>query len=107
MKILIISSGYNIYPQYVENVLRESPYIKDACVVGIPHPYKGEVAKAFIILKDGIEESYTVKKHIMDYAKKKLSYYMVPREYIYKDEFPKTKYMKIDYKKLQDELLKK
>jgi len=107
MKRLIISSGYNIYPQYVENVLRESPYIKDACVVGIPHPYKGEVAKAFIILKDGIEESYTVKKHIMDYAKKKLSYYMVPREYIYKDEFPKTKYMKIDYKKLQDELLKK
>ena len=107
MKRIIISSGYNVYPQYIENVLRENKYIKDACVVGVPHPYKQEVAKAFIILKDGVEESYTVKKEIMDYAKKNLSHYMIPREYIYKKQFPKTKYMKTDYSKLRDELLNK
>jgi long-chain acyl-CoA synthetase len=107
MKRIIISSGYNLYPQHIENVLRECEYVKDACVVGVPHPYKQEVAKAFIILEDGVEESYTVKKNIMDYAEKNLAHYMLPREYIYKKEFPKTKYFKTDYNKLRDELIKK
>lgn len=107
IKRIIISSGYNIYPQHVENVLRDNEYIKDACVVGVPHPYKKEVAKAFIILEDGIEESYTIKKNIMDYAKKNLAHYMIPKEYIFKKEFPKTKLAKTDYKKLQEELINK
>lgn len=107
MKRIIISSGYNIYPQHIENILRDSEYIKDACVIGVPHPYKQEVAKAFIILEDGVEETYTVKKKIMDYAEKNLSRYMLPKEYIYKKEFPKTKLLKTDYNALRDELLKK
>lgn len=107
IKRIIVSSGYNIYPQYVENVLRNNKYIKDACLVGVPHSYKQEIAKAFIILEDGVEESYTVKKEIMDYAKKNLSHYMIPREYIFKKEFPKTKLLKTDYNKLREELLKK
>jgi len=107
IKRIIISSGYNVYPQYIEGVLRDHPAVKDVCVVGVPHPYKQEVAKAFIILEDNVEETYTVKKEIMDYAKKNLAHYMLPREYIYKKEFPKTKMAKTDYKKLQEELLKK
>jgi len=107
IKRIIISSGYNVYPQHVENVLRDNEFIKDACVVGVPHPYKKEIVKAFIILEDGVEESYTVKKNIMDYAKKNLAHYMIPREYIYKKEFPKTKMAKTDYKKLQEELMNK
>lgn len=107
MKRIIVSSGYNVYPQHIENVLRDNPYVKDACVVGIPHPYKQEVAKVFIILEDGVEETYTVKKEIMDYAKKNLAHYMLPREYIYKKEFPKTKLAKTDYNKLREELLNK
>lgn len=106
-KRIIISSGYNIYPQYIENVLKDHPYVKDACVVGIPHPYKKEIAKAFIILKDNVEETYTVKKEIMDYAEKNLAHYMIPREYIYRKEFPKTKMAKTDYLKLQEELINK
>lgn len=107
IKRIIISSGYNVYPQHIENVLRDCEYIKDVCVVGVPHPYKQEVAKAFIILEDGVEETYTVKKNIMDYAKKNLAHYMLPREYIYKKEFPKTKLAKTDYKKLEEEARKK
>ena len=98
IKRIIISSGYNVYPQYIENVLKDSPYIKDACVIGVPHPYKKEVAKAFIILEDGVEESYTTLKNIMNYASKNLAHYMLPREYIFKKEFPKTKMAKVDYK---------
>ncbi len=107
IKRIIISSGYNIYPQHVENVLKDMDLIKDACVVGVPHPYKKEVAKAFIILEDGVEESYTTLKKIMDYANKHLAHYMIPKEYIFKKEFPKTKMAKVDYLKLQEELLEK
>ena len=106
IKRIIISSGYNVYPQHIETVLRDNEYIKDACVVGVPHPYKKEVAKAFIILEDGVEESYTIKKNIMDYAKKNLAHYMIPKEYIFRKEFPKTKLAKTDYKALQEELIK-
>ena len=105
IKRIIISSGYNIYPEYVERVLKKNEYIKDVCVVGVPHPYKKEIAKAFIILKDNVEETYTVKKEIMDYAKTNLAHYMIPREYIYKKEFPKTKMAKTDYRALRDELI--
>ncbi len=104
IKRIIVSSGYNIYPEYIESVLRDHPDIRDACVVGVPHPYKKEIAKAFIILEDGVKESYTVKKSIMDYAAKNLAHYMLPREYIYRDSFPKTKMAKTDYRKLQEEL---
>ena len=107
MKRIIISSGYNIYPEYIEKVLKDHPLIKDACVVGVPHPYKKEIAKAFIILKDDVLENYTTKKEIMDYAKANLAHYMLPKEYIYKKEFPKTKMAKTDYRALQEELLKK
>lgn len=106
IKRIIVSSGYNIYPEYVENVLRGSEYVKDACLVGIPHSYKKEIAKVFIILKDGVEESYTVKKKIMEYAEKNLAHYMLPREYIYLKEFPRTKYFKVDYNKLKESIMK-
>ena len=107
MKRIIVSSGYNVYPQYIENVLKECELIKDACVIGVPHPYKKEVAIAYIILEDKVEDNYTTKKYIMDYAKKNLVNYMIPREYIVKKEFPKTKMAKVDYLALQKEYLKK
>ncbi len=105
MKRIIVSSGYNVYPQYIENTLKELDYVKDACVVGVPHPYKGEVVKAFILLEDKVDLTYTIQKNIMDYAKKNLAHYMLPKEYIFKDSFPKTKMLKVDYKKLQEELI--
>ncbi len=107
IKRIIVSSGYNVYPEYIEKVLKDCKYVKDACVVGVPHPYKKEIAKAFIILNDDIEETYTVKKEIMDWAEKNLAHYMLPKEYIYKKEFPKTKMAKTDYRAMQEELLKK
>ena len=106
MKRIIISSGYNIYPQHIENVLKDSGLIKEVCVIGVPHPYKKEIAKAFIVLNNDVEESYTTKKMIMDYAKKNLAHYMLPREYIYRSELPKTKLNKIDYRALEDEFKK-
>lgn len=105
IKRIIVSSGYNVYPQYIENTLRELDFIKDACVVGIPHPYKVEIPIAFIKLKDDIKLSYTIRKKIMDHVKKKLSHFMIPKDYIFKSEFPKTKLGKTDYNELQKEAI--
>ena len=52
IKRMIVSSGYNIYPSYVEEVIEEHPAVLRCSVVGIPHPYKVEVPKAFIVLKN-------------------------------------------------------
>ena len=52
MKDMIIVSGFNVYPNEIENVLATHPGVDEVAVVGEPHPDKGEVVKAFIVLKD-------------------------------------------------------
>ena len=51
IKRMIISSGYNVYPAYVEQIIEEHPAVLKCTVIGIPHPYKIEVPKAYIVLK--------------------------------------------------------
>ena len=103
IKRMIIVSGYNVFPSHIENILNEHKYIKTSCVIGIPHPYKIQVPKAYIVLKDGIEESAIVEREIRKYCEKNLSRYMLPKEYVFRKELPKTKLAKIDYKKLEEE----
>ena len=106
LKRIIISSGYNIYPTHIEDVIKKSKYVKDCCVIGKDHPYKKQIPIIYIVLEDDYKNSYTAKKNIMDYAKKNLSYYMIPKEYYFRDELPKTMIGKIDYHKLENEFKK-
>ena len=55
LKRMIVSSGYNIYPGQIEEILNAHPLIKNSVAVGVPHPYKKEVVKAYIVLKKTIE----------------------------------------------------
>ena len=107
LKRMIIVSGFNVYPAMIEKTLEEHPAVKKACVIGIPHQYKMHVAKAFLILNDGYEESAKLKRELKDLCKEKLAIYSVPREFEIRKEFPKTLYNKIDYKKLEQEELEK
>ena len=66
----------------------------------MPHPYKQEVCKAFIVLKDG-SHSLFVKQDIKDYCKKKLAHYMMPYQFVYRKALPKTKLGKVDFVVLQ------
>ena len=101
IKRMIVSSGYNVYPTYIEKTIEELPEVSKCVAVAIPHSYKKEVAKAFIILEKGYNaDSFTLDK-IKKYCKKKLSSYSVPYEYEFVKEFSKTSYGKIDYIKLQ------
>ena len=106
IKRMIVSSGYNVYPTYIEKTIEELPEVSKCVAVPIPHPYKKEVAKAFIILEKGyIADSFTLDK-IKKYCKKKLSYYSVPQEFEFVKEFSKTPYGKIDFIKLQNKSAK-
>lgn len=102
LKRMIISSGYNVYPAYVEQVIEEHPAVLKCTVIGIPHPYKIEVPKAFIVLKNGYNP-LTVKKSIKDHCVKNLAKYAIPADFEYRKSLPKTLIGKVDFKKLQEE----
>ena len=70
LKRLIISSGYNVYPSHIEEVLNKHEYVLNSCVVGIPHPYKVQVPKAYIVLKSEYKDTMKVRNEIKEYLEK-------------------------------------
>lgn len=100
IKRVIVSSGYNIYPQHIENVIDKHPKVLMSCVVGIKHPYKQQVAKAFIVLKEDIKDTEQIKAEIMEYCKNDLAKYSMPYEIEFIKELPKTLVGKVAYTKL-------
>ena len=103
IKRLIIVSGYNVFPSHVEEVLNKNKYILNSCVIGIPHPYKIQVPKAFIVLKPEVKNSILVRKEIKEYCEKNLAKYMIPKEFVYRESLPKTLIGKVDYRKLEED----
>lgn len=103
IKRMIITSGYNVYPSHIEEVIQSHPAVLQCTVVGVPHKYKQEVPKAFIVLKDGFHGLF-IKSEIKDYCKKNLAKYMVPYEFVYRKKLPKTKIGKVDFKKLESDI---
>jgi long-chain acyl-CoA synthetase len=99
-KDLIITGGENIYPREVEDVLFEHPAVKEAAVVGVPHPFGGEVAKAFIVLKPGASAT---KKDITQFAGQRLAKHKVPRAVEFRTELPKSAAQKVLRRVLAEE----
>jgi len=107
LKRMIVSSGYNVYPQHIENVIEEHEAVLNCSVIGIPHPYKVEVAKAYIVLKEEYKAKKSVKKSIEEHCKKNLAKYSIPAEYEYREALPKTLIGKVNYRELEKENGKK
>lgn len=103
IKRVIISSGYNIFPQYIENIIDSHPDVLMSCVIGIPHEYKIQVPKAFIVLKNNVEASEELLNQIKAHCEQNLAKYSLPYEYEFRDELPKTLVGKIAYSKLEEE----
>jgi long-chain acyl-CoA synthetase len=91
-KDLIIASGYNIVPREVEEVLFMHPKVMEACVAGVPNPRRGEVVKAYIVLKPG--EEATVDE-IRTFCKEYLALYKVPKSVEFRKEIPKSQVGKV------------
>ncbi len=107
LKRMIISSGYNVYPQQIEQVIGSHPDVLKCTVVAMPHPYKVEVAKAYIVLREDISPTLSLKKEIKDLCEKNLSKFSIPYDYEYRKSLPTTLIGKVDYKKLEREAIEK
>lgn len=102
LKRVIISNGYNLYPTYIEEVLNSHPKVLTSTVIGIPHPKKIQVAKAYIVLKEGIKPSKDIIKSIKKHCELNLAQYSLPSEYEFRDSLPKTLVGKVAYTKLEN-----
>ena len=103
-KDLVISSGFNVYPVEVDDVLFSHPKILEACTVGVPDSYRGESLKAFVVLKEG--ETAT-EEEIIQFTRENLAAYKVPKSVEFMDELPKTAVGKILRRELRDMELNK
>ena len=103
MKRMIISSGFNVYPNQIENVILSHEAVLNCTVVGIPHPYKQQVAKAVIVLKSGLSPTHAIKTSIKELCEKNLARFSQPYEYEFRKSLPKTLIGKVDFRKLQEE----
>ncbi len=103
LKRMIVTSGYNVYPSQIEEVIERHPAVMDSSVIGVPHPYKVEVAKAFIALKQGYKDTPKLRAEIEELCKKNLAAYSVPKEFEFRKSLPKTMIGKVDFRKLQQE----
>lgn len=88
---IIISSGYTIGPFEVEDALVKHPYVKECAVVGSPDEIRGNVVKAFIVLRDGVsEETPNLVEQLQDHVKELTAPYKYPRKIEFIKELPKT-----------------
>lgn len=103
VKRIIISNGYNLYPSYIETIINSHPDVFTSTVIGIPHPKKVQVAKAYIVLKDGVNASKDIEKSIRLYCEKNLAKYSLPAVYEFRNSLPKTLVGKVAYRELEKE----
>jgi long-chain acyl-CoA synthetase len=96
-KDLIICGGYNIYPREIEELLFTHPAVLEAAVIGISDKAKGEIPKAFVVLKSGKSAS---SEEIISFCKERLAAYKVPRIIDICQELPKSATGKILKRKL-------
>ena len=106
-KRMIITSGYNVYPAQIENILDAHEFVQMSCVIGVPDSYKMQKVKAFVKLVPGVEKNDETKHAIMEYCRKYVAKYAMPYDIEFRDELPKTLVGKVAYRVLEEEELKK
>lgn len=103
IKRMIVTSGYNVYPSQLENIIEGHPAVQRSCVIGIKDTLKMQRVKAFIVLKDGYTPSPEIEEELKAYCKKHIAKYALPSEYEFRDSLPTTLVGKVAYTKLEAE----
>ena len=106
-KRMIISSGYNVYPGQLENILDAHELVQMSCIIGVPDSYKMQKVKAFVKPAAGVPANDETKKVLMDYCRKNIAKYAMPYDIEFRDELPKTLVGKVAYRVLEEEELAK
>jgi long-chain acyl-CoA synthetase len=98
-KDMIVASGYNIYPDEVDQVLFSHPAVLEAATIGVPDEKRGETVKSFVVLKP---DASATEDEIMEFCRRELAPYKVPRSVEFIDELPKSSALKILRRELRD-----
>ncbi|MFH0726024.1 MAG: long-chain fatty acid--CoA ligase [Pseudomonadota bacterium] len=101
-KDMILSSGYNVYPRDIEELLFRHPKVREAAAVGFPHPKRGEAIKVFVVIKDGDQ---LTKEELMQYCKENLAKYKHPADIEFRKALPKSNIGKILKRELRTDAL--
>ncbi len=108
IKRMIVTSGYNVYPSRIENLLDAHELIHMSCVIGIPDELKMQKVAAYIVLKPDVRVTEEeARAEIEKYLKKNIAKYAMPKIIEFRKELPKTLVGKVAYRKLEEEILQK
>ena len=105
LKRMIVTSGYNVYPSQLENILDAHELVQMSCVIGVPDPLKIQKVKAFVMLKPGVEPTQANKDILMAYCRKNIAKYAMPYDIEFREQLPKTLVGKVAYRVLEEEEL--
>ncbi len=101
-KDMILVSGFNVYPNEIEEVIVGHPKVLEAAAVGMPDPKSGEVVKVFVVKKD----NSLTERELLEYCRENMTGYKVPKHVEFRQDLPKTNVGKILRRALRDEAVK-
>jgi acyl-CoA synthetase (AMP-forming)/AMP-acid ligase II len=100
---MIISGGVNVYPAEIEGELVLHPDVRDAAVVGVPHPTWGEVGVAFVVVSSTAGAEPPTAEDLTAFLAGRLAKYKIPRELRFVESLPRTPYGKVVKGELRDQ----
>ena len=103
MKRMIITSGYNVYPSQLENIIDGHEKVLLSCVIGVKDPYRVQRVKAYVVPMPGVAPTEALKAELLDYCSSHIAKYAMPREIEFRTELPKTLVGKVAYRVLEEE----
>ncbi len=104
LKRVIISSGYNIYPQIIERTLESHPKVQRCCVVGVKDEYKMERVKAYVVPCEKVEDEALLRAELTEYLRRYVARFALPSNIEFIESFPINAVGKIEYSKLEKKL---
>jgi long-chain acyl-CoA synthetase len=106
-KRMIKSSGMNVYPAQVEDILYRHLEVREACIIGVPDQAQVQLVKGIVVLKNPAKAGPEMEKILIDYCREHLIKWSCPREIEFRDVLPKTLVGKVAFNKLEEEEIAK
>ena len=103
IKRMIVTSGYNVYPSQLENIIDSHEKVLLSCVIGVKDDYRGQKVKAYVVPMPGVEPTEELKQELLSYCSGRIAKYAMPRELEFRKELPKTLVGKVAYRVLEEE----
>ena len=103
MKRMIVTNGYNVYPELMEQVIDKIPGVLLSCVIGIKDERRGQRVRAYVVMEDGVEGTDQKKEEIMEALRLTTAAYALPKEIVFRKDLPRTLVGKVAYHELEEE----